>query len=102
MTSSEMNEMSSHVSPAESVPREAMHAHGISQPANAARALKRSPYPRLVGKLLRRAAAVQVAEWDRALRFVEQSQMRTLLELLDHASGSYFGRVHGFRGIRSY
>jgi hypothetical protein len=45
---------------------------------------------------------VQVAEWDRALRFVEQSQMRTLLELLDHASGSYFGRVHGFGGIRTY
>ncbi len=52
---------------------------------------------------MRRAAALRVAEWDRALRFAERSQVSTLLlSLVEHAKDTYFGRVHGFRGIRTY
>jgi hypothetical protein len=105
MTSSEMNEMSSHASPpvsAERAPRDATRAHGISRQATGARPLIRSPYPSIVGRVLQRAASLQVIEWDRALRFLERTQSETLMALLDHAKGTWFGRVHGFRGIGSY
>jgi hypothetical protein len=102
MTTSEMNEMSSHGSPAAGTARAATPAQGISMRGRGHRPLIRSPYPAFVGSILRRAAAVQVGEWDRALRYVEKTQTRTLLELLAHAKDTYFGRMHGFRGIESH
>jgi hypothetical protein len=115
MTTSEMNEMSGNVSRAAGSGRadgtspvadhaaaSSAPAHGHSMHARARRSLVRSPYPRVVGSVLRRAAAVQVRSWDRALRFVEETQTETLRELLAHARDTYFGRVHGFRGIQSY
>ena len=102
MTSSEMNEMSEQVSPAGLAPRAATPARTVSSRAPGARPLVRSPYPSLVGSLLRRAAALNVADWDRALRFVERTQTKTLMDLLAHAKDTYFGRVHGFRGVETY
>jgi hypothetical protein len=104
MTSSQMNEMHTHVSPAEVSAREAVPARGISS-SSARRArgsLVRSPYPAVVGKVLQRASGLVVKEWDRALKFPERSQTETLLALIDHAKDTYFGKVHGFRGVRSY
>ncbi len=105
MTSSEMNEMSSHAAQAGAPARAVAHvehAEEASPRALGTRALTRSPYPTIVGKVLQRASALRVSEWDRALRFVERAQTETLLALLEHAKDTDFGRVHGFRGIRSY
>jgi hypothetical protein len=55
-----------------------------------------------VGHVLRAAARVQVDRWDRALLDVRRVQEATLAELVHHARGTEFGRVHGFDRIRDY
>src|SRR5579859_5092039 len=66
------------------------------------RDLKRSPYPRLVGKVLRRTAFFNVAAWDRALGEVRRTQELQLRELVAHAKDTEFGKKHGFARIRTY
>jgi hypothetical protein len=66
------------------------------------RNLVRSPYPRLVGRALRRLARVKVMAWDRALENLRQTQEKTLASLLDYAQGTEFGHAHGFDRIRGY
>jgi hypothetical protein len=118
MTSTEMNEMHQSATPAAESPRadrpaprpgDARRTESVSSSAMAdawdearSRRLRRSPYPRLVGSVLRRAAGVQVAAWDRALLDVKRVQERQLLSLLEHAKDTEFGRAHGFSRIRSY
>jgi hypothetical protein len=102
MRSTEMNEMFHQAAPPAHAPRAAPPA-GVVAPAPAApHRLVRSPYPRIVGQALRRVSALQVARWDRALRFVRQTQERVLLDIVEHAKATEFGRIHGFRGIRGY
>jgi hypothetical protein len=86
------------------LPRHARHAGRALTPSRDERSaeLRRSPYPPLVGTVLRRAAPLRVAAWDRALRDVRAVQERQLLELLDHAKDTEFGRAHGFGSIRGY
>ncbi len=69
---------------------------------SAARVLKKSPYPGIVGKSLYAAARVRVAMWDRSLRHVEEVQTKTLREFVRHAKDTTFGRRYGFADIRSY
>lgn len=104
MTSTEMNEMSNQATPAAHVTRAARPAGDVSlaEAPAAPRRLVRSPYPLVVGQALRRVSALQVARWDRALRFVQQTQERVLLDIVEHAKTTEFGRVHGFAGIRGY
>src|ERR1700722_15624227 len=109
MTSTEMNEMHQNASPAAERPRVARRAESVSRAAMAdawadarSRDLRRSPYPRVVGSVLRRVSGVQVAAWDRALADVRRVQEQQLLSLVQHASGTAFGRAHGFSGIRRY
>src|ERR1700730_8197132 len=83
---------------------------GTSSPANArdvggvarGRQLLRSPYPRVVGRVLRRVARAQIAAWDRALGNVRRAQEKTLAALLDHAKETQVGRAHDFARIRGY
>ncbi|HEY6327145.1 MAG TPA: hypothetical protein VIW73_11600, partial [Candidatus Cybelea sp.] len=93
-----MNEMHQSATPAAEFPRAERSAHRSGSPARhgvssssamaeawdeaRSRELRSSPYPRLVGKTLRRASAVQVAAWDRALRDVRYVQERQLSSLL--------------------
>jgi hypothetical protein len=66
------------------------------------RGLVRSPYPRVVGRTLRRLAHVRVALWGRALENLRRTQERTLASLIDYAKDTEFGRAHGFASIRGY
>ena len=66
------------------------------------RTLVGSMVPRLVGKAVHRAAAVQVGSWDRALRRVRQVQEATLLSLVGHSAKTAFGRAHSFTRVRDY
>jgi hypothetical protein len=116
MTSTEMNEMHQSASSAAELPRVARRPESVvsrpslSQPSDMANAwgaarsreLRRSPYPRVVGTVLRHASRVQVAAWDRALGDVRGVQEQQLLSLVAHAKDTDFGRAHGFAGIRSY
>ncbi|HEX3345289.1 MAG TPA: GH3 auxin-responsive promoter family protein, partial [Polyangiaceae bacterium] len=116
MTSTEMNEMHQNASSTAENPRVARRPERVSTAARAAEAaqmadawgearsrdLQRSPYPSVVGKVLRHASRVQVAAWDRALGDVRRVQERQLLSLIEHAKGTEFGRAHGFANIRSY
>jgi hypothetical protein len=104
MTSTEMNEMSNQATPAAHVTRAARPAGDVSaaEAPVAPRRLVRSPYPFVVGQALRRLSALQVARWDRALRFVRQTQERVLLDVVEHAKATEFGRIHGFAGVRGY
>jgi hypothetical protein len=132
MTSTEMNEMHPSAPPTAEVPRadarvgraggsNGSHGsvtvngavHRISpQPGMSdawaearSRDLKQSPYPRIVGKALRRAAWFNVAAWDRAmvdvaaLRRTQEEQLRALIA---HAKDTEFGKKHGFARIRTY
>jgi hypothetical protein len=110
MTSTEMNEM--HQTAPADIPRVARRAERVSRSDASAMAdawgearsrdLRRSPYPRLVGSVLRRASAVQVKAWDRALHDVRRVQEQQLLSLVHHARDTEFGRAHGFSSIRGY
>ena len=109
MTSTEMNEMHQNASPVAERPRVAKRAESVSRAAVAdawadarSRDLRRSPYPKVVGSVLRRVSGVQVAAWDRALADVRRVQEQQLLSLVQHARGTAFGRAHGFAGIRRY
>jgi hypothetical protein len=110
MTSTEMNELSSHASPAAEVARAVHQTAVASSPRRAAgvaaardaRELVRAPYPRVVGQALQRVAVVQVARWNRALRYVQRTQERMLLDFVEHAKDTEFGRIHGFAGIRNH
>jgi len=109
MTSTEMNEMHQNASPAAERPLVARRAESASRVAMAdawadarSRDLRRSPYPRVVGSVLRRVSGVQVAAWDRALADVRRVQEQQLLSLVQHAKDTHFGRAHGFAGIRRY
>ena len=64
--------------------------------------LRRTPYPAILGKALLAAARVQVALWDRAMRHVEEHQVRALRNLVRHAAGTEFGRRHSFAHIRDH
>ncbi len=64
--------------------------------------LVRSPYPRVVGRILQHVAALQVHAWDRALRRVREVQEATLLEIVRHAESTEFGRAHDFTRVRDY
>jgi hypothetical protein len=111
MTSTEMNIEASTPSVAE-LPRVARRTESVSRSSAAdmvdawgearSRDLKRSPYPRVLGTVLRHASRVQVAAWDRALRDVRRVQEEQLLSLVRHAKDTDFGRAHGFASIRSY
>ena len=111
MTSTEMNEMPESASAAE-LPRVARRAARVS-PSDAAamadawgesrgRELRRSPYPRVVGSVLQRLSALQVAAWDRSLRHVRRVQEQELRSLVEHAKDTEFGRAHGFAHVRGY
>jgi hypothetical protein len=119
MTSSEMNEMHQSAPPEVEVPRgsartapadragrtsQTWSASGMTEAWAEARSreLKRSPYPSIVGTVLQKAARVQVAAWDRALRDVRRVQEEQLLSIVEHAKDTEFGRAHGFARIRSY
>jgi hypothetical protein len=109
MTSTEMNEMHQNASPVAEHPRVARRTESVSRAAMAdawadarSRDLRRSPYPRLVGSVLRRVSGVQVAAWDRALGDVRRVQEQQLLSLVQHAKDTAFGRAHGFSSIRGY
>ncbi len=113
MTSTEMNEMHESASPAPrgEIPRAVRREGRVAEPGVLSRALradarvrelKRSPYPPVVGAVIRRFAQVQVAAWDRALREVRRVQEAQLLALLDHAKDTEFGQAHGFGRIASY
>src|SRR5690606_22088347 len=66
------------------------------------RPLRRSLYPRGVGQALFTAARLRVGLWDRALRNVEDVQMRQLRRIVDHAKTTSFGRRHGFADLRTW
>jgi hypothetical protein len=70
--------------------------------SGAPRALKKSPYPSVVGKSLYAAARVRVAMWDRALTRIEEVQTKTLRDFVRHAKDTTFGRRYGFADIRTY
>jgi GH3 auxin-responsive promoter len=78
--------------------------HGARVGSSAAhdRPLVRSPYPRVVGRALRRFARVQTASWDRALGNIRRAQEKTLALLLDHAKDTLVGRTQDFARIRGY
>jgi hypothetical protein len=118
MTSTQMNEMQSNAESVAELPRGAASRRtsvgtGISRAAPAgqmaeawaearSRELRRSPYPALLGTVVRRASSVKVAAWDRALRNVREVQEEQLLSLIEWAKDTEFGRAHGFAGISSY
>ena len=113
MTSTEMNEMhqSASIAPSGETPRVVRREVRVAEPGVLSRAvraearvreLKRSPYPPVVGTVVRQLARVQVAAWDRALRDVQRVQEAQLSALLDHARDTEFGRAHGFGRIRGY
>jgi hypothetical protein len=116
MTSSEMNELSERASRVAEIPRAARPqdqgspSHAVPRAVEAVPAavapspenLVRAPYPPIVGRAIQRAAAIQVALWDRALRHVRRVQEETLTDLLHRARGTEFGRAHGFDRIRGY
>jgi hypothetical protein len=66
------------------------------------RELVRSPYPRAFGAALGGFARLRVRAWDLALRQVKETQEATLAELLRHARGTEFGRIHDFEGVRDH
>jgi hypothetical protein len=66
------------------------------------RALKQTIYPRSVGQALHVAARVRVAMWDRALRDLEEVQLKQLRRILEHSKSTTFGRRHGFADIRTW
>jgi GH3 auxin-responsive promoter len=66
------------------------------------RDLRRTPYPALLGKALVAASHVQVAFWDRAMRHVEEHQVRALRAIVGHAAGTEFGRRHSFAHIKDH
>jgi hypothetical protein len=119
MTSTEMNEMHESASSGDA-PRVARRAESVSPSgvrvdgsgatsgmADAwaearSRELRRSPYPAVVGSVLRHVSQLQVRAWDRALRDVRRVQEQELRALLDHAKNTHFGRAHGFAHIRGY
>lgn len=68
----------------------------------AATALRGSRYPSAVGRALLLAAHVQTYRWDRALRDVEATQIRTLEHIVRHSRKTEFGRARGFDGIETY
>src|SRR5579884_1506603 len=70
--------------------------------AGAAGELVGSPYPRAVGRLIRRYARVQVGAWAAALARVRHVQEETLASLLRHARGTEFGRAHELSAVRDY
>ena len=114
MTSTEMNEMPERASTAE-LPRVARRTESVSRSSAAdmvdawgearSRDLKRSPYPRVLGTVLRHASRVQVAAWDRALRDVRRVQEEQLpmpsLVLIDGGLGQlHAAAAHVFLHIR--
>ena len=77
----------------------------VREPARdavSANVLRGSPYPSVVGPALWLAAQVQTHRWNRALRDVEGTQMRALLQMVGHSRETAFGRVHGFKEITTY
>ncbi|NJK88926.1 MAG: GH3 auxin-responsive promoter family protein [Myxococcales bacterium] len=44
----------------------------------------------------------RVRRWDRALSDLERSQTTQLLEIVRHASGTAFGKRHGFKDVQRY
>jgi hypothetical protein len=75
---------------------------GSGRTIDGPRALKKTPYPGIVGKSLYAAARLRVAMWDRSLTRLEEVQTRTLREFVKHAKDTTFGRRYGFADIRTY
>jgi hypothetical protein len=98
MTSNQMNELSQEA-PRRVQPR---RSDGAVRDDSHERTLVGSMVPRLVGKAVHRAAAVQVGSWDRALRRVRQVQEATLLSLVGHSAKTAFGRAHSFTRVHDY
>ncbi len=76
--------------------------NGVSPHTSAARELKRTIYPPVVGKAFRMTAEVRVALWDRALRRLRETQEQQLLGFIRHAQGTEYGKRYGFSTIRRY
>jgi hypothetical protein len=74
----------------------------LPAPEREARTLKASPYPAVLGKGLLAVARMQTARWDRAMKHVREEQEKALVENVQHARNTEFGRRRDFAGIKSY
>jgi len=70
--------------------------------AEAPRAARTSPYPRIAGRAMLASARFRVRRWNRALRRLEAVQTEQLLDIVRHAAKTEFGVRHGFSEVRHY
>ncbi len=67
-----------------------------------ARSLQQPVYPAVAGWAMLQAGKLTTARWNAALANVEQTQQKALLDIVNHAADTEFGRKHNFATIRSY
>src|SRR5690349_16546204 len=72
------------------------------KPVDRHRKLQRTIYPPVIGQGLKAAAMMRVMLWDRALDRVKETQEQMLLDFVQHAKDTEFGRRYGFSTMRRY